>query len=294
MALFSENTFNEIADFTQLERTITGSIRLAAKNPATLYLFFQRYTYFNAYASSAISGLATSIGLSRYLFKNSELLVIEEADRGMEIAAQVMSAAADEGIKGMPVHRALAQLTLKTVGNYAELSVEERNEFAKIPTWLDEIIKELIINYQGTPGDIASLVRAMGFNFASELMGDRESALVDMVIRHENKGIGFDRYLKEKSTPVQIDGHRYSPWSWIIIHSKFDSPGVEAQHCEYALNALNMTVRYCSESEQQILTWAKEGFAKFVELQQRLFMESHRECLEILHGVKKSNLVPIS
>jgi hypothetical protein len=293
MALFTENTFTETVDFTQIERRIASTIRLVAKNPVSLYLFFQRYTYFNGFASAAIARLASSIGLSRYLFMNSELLVTEEADRGMDIAAQILTAAADEGIDNRPVHRALAQFTLKTIGNYAELSVEERNKFTNIPAWLDEIVKETIVNYEGTPNDIASLVRAMGFNFASEIFGDREYALLDMVVRHENKGIGFDRYLREKATSAIIQGHKYTPWCWVTIHSQCQSSGAEAEHCKNALAALNMSVRYRTESDQQMLTWAKEGFEKFVELQQRLFLEIHRESLQILQNSEKFNLLSV-
>jgi hypothetical protein len=293
MPLFTENTFTEIVDFSQIERTISSTIRLAAKNPVTLYLFFQRYTYFNSYASAAIARLASSIGLSHYLFTNSELLVTEEADRGMDIAAQILSAAADEGINGVPVHRALAQLLLKTIGNYAELSVEERNKFAQIPTWLDYIVKDTVANYEGQPDNIASLIRAMGFNYASEIFGDREYALIDMIVCHENKGLGFDRYLKDKAKPAMIQGHQYTPWCWVTIHSKFDSSGAEAEHSQCALEALNMSVRYRSESDQQMLAWAKEGFTKFVELQQSLFREIHRECLVQSHNNQKTSFISV-
>jgi len=219
------------------------------------------------------------------------LLAIEEADRGMEIAALVMSAAADEGMDDRPVHRVLAQLLLKTVGNYAGLSAEERNEFAKIPAWLNEIVDASIAGYQGTPGDIASLIRALGFHLASEMLGDREYSLLDMIIRRENKGIGFDRYLREKAVPVAIQGHKYHPWCWVVIHSECDRSAAEAQHRDYALTALNMAVRYCRESDQQMLTWAKEGFATFVELQQRLFKEIFSECLEMSASCNTSSKV---
>lgn len=211
----------------------------------------------------------------------------------MEIAAQVMAAAADEGANGTPVHRALAQLTLKTVGNYAGLSVEERNEFAKIPTWLNEIVDAVISSYQGTPGNIASLIKATGFHLASEMLGDCEYTLIDAIVRHENQGIGFDRYLKEQSTPIKIQGHRYIAWCWILIHGRHDGCGVEVEHCEYALAALNMSVHYRSESEQQMLNWTQEGFAAFVELQQRLFKQIYQECLELLQRSQPDHLMSV-
>ena len=281
MATFSEDFFHDLFDFEQIETTVTSTLRLVIKDPVALYLFFQRYSHFNGYASAMISRLASTIGLSRYTFSNPEMIVKEESDRGMDIAAQVMSAAADEGANGTPVHRALAQLTVRTVGDYADLNDSERNKFANIPDWLKQIVRDVISIYEGKIDDEASMVKAMGFHMASEMLGDREYALIDMVVRHENKGIGFDRYLKQKAKPALINDHRYTPWSWVVIHSKHDGTGVEAEHSEFAVSALNMAVRYGSASEKQIKAWAEEGFRAFVELQQRLFKEICRECLEM-------------
>ncbi len=281
MATFSESFFHELFDFEQIESTLTSTIRLAVKDPIALYLFFQRYSHFNGYAAAMIARLASTIGLSRYTFNNPELTVTEEADRGMDIAAQVMSAAADEGVNGTPVHRALSQLTVKTVGDYAGLNDAERNQFADIPLWLREIVRNVIATYEGKIDDEASLVKAMGFHIASEMLGDREYALLDMVVRYENEGIGFDRYLRQKAKPVLINDHRYVPWSWVLIHSRHDGSGVEIEHSQFALAALNMAARYGSASEKQVKTWAEEGFRAFVELQQRLFREIRLECLEM-------------
>ena len=281
MATFSEDFFHESFDFEQIENTLTSTLRLVVKDPVSLYLFFQRYSHFNGYASAMIARLASTIGLSRYTFKNPELTVIEESDRGMDIAAQVMSAAADEGANGTPVHRALSQLTVKTVGDYAELNDKERNQFANVPSWLKEVVRDVIATYEGKVDDEASLVRGMGFHIASEMLGDREYALLDMVVRYENEGIGFDRYLRQKAKPVLINDHRYVPWSWVLIHSRHDGSGVEVEHSEFAIAALNMAARYGTASEKQVKAWAEEGFRKFVELQQRLFREIRLECLEM-------------
>lgn len=281
MTTFSEEFFYELFDFEQIEGTLTSTLRLVVKDPVLLYLFFQRYSHFNGYASAMIARLASTVGLSRYCFKNPELIVTEESDRGMDIAAQILSAAADEGANGSPVHRALSQLSVKTVGDYAELTDQERNKFADIPHWLKEIVRDVISTYEGEVNNEASMIKAMGFHLASEMLGDREYALLDMIVRHENQGIGFDRYLKEKAKPAIINDHRYSPWSWILIHSKYNGSGVEAEHSEFAVAALNMSVRYGSASEKQMKIWAEEGFRAFVGLQQRLFREIRLECLEM-------------
>jgi hypothetical protein len=277
MQKFSEASFQSAFKVSELDEGILSSLRFATKHPTTLYLFFHRYTYFNGYASTVISRLASSLGLSRYLFSDPNCPVIEEADRGMEIAANVLAAAADEGAQGGVCHRSLAQLTLQTIGDYASLSVERRNQFAQVPEWLSQIVQSVVANYQGIPGNRASLVRALGFHAASEYLGDRENAVIDRVIRLENGETGFNRYMKEQATRGQINGHFYHPWSYILIHGRHDGSGVEAEHFEYALQALNLCVEYQSVSVDLIETWVMEGFGQFVKLQQRLFDEIHQE-----------------
>ncbi|HEY9642631.1 MAG TPA: hypothetical protein V6C57_19245 [Coleofasciculaceae cyanobacterium] len=277
MRPFSESLFQGAFNFSELDEGVKSTIRLANQSPLTLYLFFHRYTYFNGYASTLISRLASSIGLSRYLFADPHEPVMEAADRGMQIATHVLAAAADEGANGGVCHRSLAQLTLQTAGDYARLTTEQRNQFAQVPTWLEQIVQSLVIHYQGTPGDRASLVQALGFHAASELLGDRENAVIDQVIRFEGKASGFNRYMNEPVRQQMIQGHRYHPWAYILIHGQHEGAGVEAEHFEDALNALNLCAQYQPHLSDQIQTWALEGFSTFVKLQQRLFFEMRQE-----------------
>ena len=292
MAVFTESYFNELFDFSQLDRTVSSTVRLAAKNPTSLYQFLQRYCYFNGYASSVISRLASSIAMSRYLFMDPNTFDTEQADRGFQISAEVMIAASDEGAYEI-THRELAQLLLKTAGDYAELSTGERNQMATIPAWLEEIVQETMAKYQGTPGNAESLIKAIGFHAASELLGDREYALIDMIIRHENKGIGFDRYLRNETSATRIrqGGHCYDPWCYIVIHGKYEGTGAEARHFVHVLNALNMIAPNRPESEEQINQWVIEGFKSFVKLQQSLFRKIFQECLEMSQQSKKVDLI---
>ena len=279
MAIFSETLFTERFDFVELEQTVASTVRLATQNPTSLYLFFQRYTYFNGYASSVIARLASSIAMSRYLFNDPNELEIEQADRGFRISAEVMVAASDEGAYGI-THRELGQLLLKTSADYAELSIDERNDFFQVPAYLDEISNAVMSGYQGTPGDAISLIKAIGFHAASEMLGDREYALIDKIVRYDRKGSGFDTYLRN-SSPVPMRGHRYDPWCYIVIHGKHEGSGAEARHFDHVLDALNMVVACRPESEEQIMEWVLQGYQSFVELQQKLFKDIYRECLEM-------------
>jgi hypothetical protein len=288
MTQFTESYFEGLFDFAELDRTVSSTIRLATKDPVTFYQFFQRYIYFNGYASSVIARLASSIAMSRYLFKDPNVAVAEEADRGFQISAEVMVAASDEGAYEI-THRELAQLLTKTLGDYAQLSVEERNQMSVVPAWLDEIVAETMAGYQGTPNDAHSLIKAIGFHAASELLGDREYALLDMIVRHENKGIGFDKYLRSesKATRIRQGGHRYDPWCYIVIHGKYEGTGAEAKHFVHVLNALNMLAGTRPESAEQIAELVEEGFRSFVELQQRLFKKIFQECLTMSQKPQK-------
>ncbi len=280
MKQFTESYFEQLFDFAKLDNTVSSTIRLAAKDPRTLYQFFQRYIYFNGYASSVIARLASSIAMSRTLFNDPTVFSTEEADRAFQISAEVMIAAADEGSHEI-THRELAQLLTKTLGDYAELSTGERNPISNVPQWLDDICKETMAKYQGTPGDAESLIKAIGFHAASELMGDCEYALIDMIIRYENEGNGFDCYLKQETKATKIGKHNYLPWGYILIHGKYEGTGAEARHFVHVLNALNMVLETRPESEEQITEWVLEGFKSFVELQQSLFRKIFQECLTI-------------
>jgi hypothetical protein len=282
-SILSKDLINRLYDVPSLDRSVEATCELAIKDPRALYLFMQRYVHFNGYAGSLVARLASSIGLSRDLFNNSNS-VIDEADRGMEIAAKVFAATidehADQGAKYIP-HRTLAQITLKAVGDYAGLTEKERNEFAVVPTWMKEVLNDTVTKYQGVPGDAAALIRGMGCHVASEMLADREYALIDKVIRHDNRGKGFDAFLRSGDGKAKINGHNFSAWYWIVIHSKHQGVGVEAEHSDFALEAIDLAAAYRPESAQQIREYALEGFSDFVAIQQRVFAEITKECSEL-------------
>ncbi len=150
-------------------------------------------------------------------------------------------------------HRATDQILLHTVGDYAQLSVPERDRIAQVPTWLTEITQALASQYQETPSDdVATLVRTLGFHAAAEMMGDLEQAVFDRLVRHN------------------------CPWCYLLIYSHDES--------QHALNALNLILDYRPELPEQIKAWVYEGYQSFIEVHQQLFYEIYRECLEFQYG----------
>lgn len=274
---FTVETFEDLVDRESAEANIEATIELAAASPEGLYRFMQRYAHFNAPAGSLVARLASSIGLSRELFQETSIPVTDQADRGLDIAAKVLAATIDEHADGgaKVTHRRLAQALMNAIGEYAHIGNLERNQVAQTPNWLTEVVGDLVAGYQGKIGDLQALVTAVGFHIGSELLADREYSLIDKVVRHNNRGLNFDAYLQGKQ--IEISGKRLSPWYWIVVHGKHNSSGVEAEHCQMALDALNLMAEYRPESRATILEWASKGFVDFAELQQRLFFQMEIE-----------------
>jgi hypothetical protein len=90
-SILNKDLINRLYDVPKLDRAVESTCEMAIRDPRALYLFMQRYVHFNGYAGSLVARLASSIGLSRDLFNNANS-VIDEADRGMEIAAKVFAA----------------------------------------------------------------------------------------------------------------------------------------------------------------------------------------------------------
>jgi hypothetical protein len=275
---FTVETFQNLFDRHQNDATIESTVELAVTSPVKLYYFMQRYAYFNSFAGSLVARLASSIGLSYSLFRHKDISVLDQSDRGLEIAAKIFAATVDEhadaGADNVP-HRTLAQATLKAIGEYAQLSDTQLNQAAQTPEWMNEIITIALDGYSGKIGDVEALATSLGFHIGSELLADREYSLIDKVVRYTNRGTGFDTWLKGKQ--VEVGGKNLSPWYWIVIHGKHNSTGVEAEHCQLAIDALNLLAQYRPESQATILKWASKGFLDFAQLQERLFEDIHTE-----------------
>jgi hypothetical protein len=292
---FTTESFDSLFDRQMNNANIEATIELAAIDPVNLYYFMQRYAYFNSYAGSLVARLASSIGISYQLFRQSEVAVVEQSDRGLEIAAKVLAATIDEhadaGAQQVP-HRTLAQITLKAVAEYAQLGDLELNQIAKAPDWMETIITDLIAGYQGKIDDLEAIVTALGFHIGSELLADREYSLIDKVVRYTNRGTGFDAWLQGKQ--VEVGGKRLSPWYWIVVHGKHNASGVEADHFELALDALNLLAQYRPEANELIWKWASKGFLDFAELQQRLFTGTKAELAALNPQVRASMMAELN
>ncbi len=292
VCLFTKQEFNNRFNFDLLDETIEKSCRTAMENPKAFYLFIQRYAHFNGVASSLVTRLASSIGLSRDIFRESDCEIYDEADRGLEVAAKVLEASieefSDDHHQGFS-HRTLAQATMKAVGNYAGLSLQERNELSKIPDWFSQILAEHSEVYQGEIGNLEALIKAMGFHAASEILADHEYSIIDKLVRGEKVDPNFGQYLKDINGKVDFDGKKASAWYWIGVHSSYNKKSVEEGHYLAALEALDLAIKYCDRSEGEAYKWAFAGFENFVNVQQAFFKELQKECVNTLDSLAVMN-----
>ncbi|MBC6420057.1 MAG: hypothetical protein GDA44_15470 [Prochloron sp. SP5CPC1] len=223
-------SLDEIFNFWEIDSLVKDCCQIASQNPQRLYLFMQRYAFFNSFAGSLVARLASSIGLSHNVFVDPSCPDLEEADRRMDIAANIFAATVDEHsdchYKDTP-HRTLAVATLKAIGDFASLSEEQKNKLSQTPQYLTPILEKTIQGYQGVPGNAWELVKSMGFHAASEILASHEYTVIDEIIRYENQGQGFDGYLSNGNRQVTVNGQNINPWSWIVIHGNYKGSGVE-------------------------------------------------------------------
>ncbi len=283
--LFTAEKFDGCFNLNELNVLVETACRNAVQHPTAFYLFMQRYVHFNGHAGSLVARLASAIGLSRDFFIDPTCPVYDESDRGMEVAARVLAATIDEHEdshgKGLS-HRRLAQTTLKSVGDYAELSNAVRDELGVIPPWFATLMREFAQGYQGQPGDLPSLVRGMGFHAASEVLADREYVAIDRIVRHENKNVGYDAFLRDGNGRYEIDGKPVGAWYWVAVHGSHMQAGVELEHFDEALAGINLAARYLKHDPAQISQWVFEGFSQFATIQQNFFRQVNRECLDLI------------
>lgn len=207
----------------------------------------------------------------------------------MEVAAKVLEAAIEEHSDKHQkyfAHRTLAQATLKAIGSYACLNAQQRNEFAKTPDWLATLINQFVEGYQGIPGNIEALIKSIGFHIASEILAHREYSIIDKIVRQENSGLAFDKYLKDTNGKIDFSSKKISSWYWVVIHGNYNNYGVDKKHADAALEALNLAIRYLSHIQIDVQELAFIGFRDFVNIQQNFFQKAQQECLEFCFNSK--------
>lgn len=261
-------------DIARIDSLMENTCRDAIANPKSLYWFMERFVRYSRTYSYIVPALASKIG-SSMLFQETGCSSLECAERSMDVAAKVFAASVEEfcdprtGVS----HRTLSYALLDKIAQYADLSTEEIKHIASSGSWLDDFIKQVEAGYDADPNNLCSLIEAMGFHAATETIGGHEFSIINSVIFSQQRSDRFGQFVK--NSKVSFPEGTVSPWYWIVIHGTENTAGVEADHSDDAINALNLAVQYTSVPEEQIIAWAGKGVAKFAHVQEKFF-----QCLQ--------------
>lgn len=279
--------FHPWVDIARIDSLMEDTCRDAITNPTSLYWFMQRFIRYSRTYSYIVPALASKIGSST-LFQETGCSTLGCGERSMDVAAKVFTASIEEfrdprtGVS----HRTLSYALLDKLAQYADLSTEEIHHIISLGTWLDDILLQVEAGYDANPTNLCSLVEAMGFHAATETIGGRESSIINTVIFSGQRSDRFGKFIK--SSKVRFPEGTVSPWYWIVIHGTENTVGLEADHSDDAINALNLAVQYTSVSSEQIIAWAGKGVAKFAKVQETFFQHLKKE-LHIVSGTANHN-----
>lgn len=268
-------------DIARIDSLMENTCKDAITNSRTLYWFMQRFVRYSRTYSYVVPALASKIG-SSLLFQETGCSTLECGERSMDVAAKVFAASIEEfcdprtGVS----HRTLSYALLDKLAQYADLSTQEIHQIASLGTWLNDILLQVEAGYDADPTNLSSLIEAMGFHAATETIGGHEFSIINSVIFSKQRRDHFGQFIK--SNKVKFSECSVSPWYWIVIHGTENTVGVEADHSDEAINALNLAVQYTSVSEEQIIAWAGKGVAKFAHVQETFFRRLQDELHTVL------------
>lgn len=260
----------------EIDAVMQSACQTALSSPVGLYSFMHRFVHYARAYSALVPSLCSSIGSSPF-FKDPHCAFQAHAERSMDVAAKVFTASIEEfcdprtGVS----HRTLSYALLDKLADYASLTTEDVNTIASSGDWLIEIISVVEDNYTAQASNLASLIRAMGFHAAAETIGENECSIIDAVLFKSQRAQAFGEFIRRSK--VSFTEGTVSPWYWIVIHGTEGTKGLEVEHSADALEALNRAVAYTSESEDQIIAWASEGFGQFAEVQKAFFTKVRQE-----------------
>jgi hypothetical protein len=274
--MITAQSFQSWIDVPSVDRVMEAACREAVLSPKALYVFMHRFVHYGRSYSFLVPKLAGAIGASK-LLRDQSCPVSAHAERSMDVAANVLSAAIEEfrDPRTKVSHRTLSYGLLDTLAEYAKLSDADVNHIAASGDWLAGVLESVSQGYDTTSDNLSRMVQAIGFHVGAEIVGEHECSIINSVVFSERRDTAFGRFIKQSKLRFQ-DGV-VSPWYWIVIHGTFDTKGVEAVHADDALLALNQVVQYSSASEAQIIEWADQGFARFNQTQKTFFQSVQQE-----------------
>ena len=243
--------------FAESLRRITGGEQLLRA--------LGRYIQFNSVFGSGVANLSGEIAARQDLFRDSSEVAQLVADRSVDVAAEIFSAAIDEfgghAAARRCTHRALAQATLKAAGEFFGCQQDALDQAVRLNRATRAATSKVLDGYGiNQQLDEHKLLRAVGFHLGSEMLADEEFRLLDSFLQTEYPELV--RYLERAR--VAINGGTCPAYLWISVHTS-----VEAEHFADALVSTNQALRYYAgaQSRRRIREWLVDGFAEFAAVQ---------------------------
>lgn len=274
--MITTQSFSSSLDVPSVNAVMEAACREAVLSPKALYLFMHRFVHYGRSYSFLVPRLAGIIGSSK-LLRDPNCAIAAHAERAMDVAANVLTAALEEfrDPRTDVSHRTLSYGLLDKLAEYANLSEREISEVATSGDWLAEVLEAVSQGYDASSDDLSSMVQAMGFHVGAEIVGEYECSIINEVLYTEQRDTSFGHFIKRSK--LHFDAGSVSPWYWIVIHGTFGTKGVELKHSDGALLALNQLVEYSTASEAQVVEWADQGFDRFNKTQKSFFQFVHQE-----------------
>ncbi|HLK58651.1 MAG TPA: hypothetical protein VKU00_18920 [Chthonomonadaceae bacterium] len=258
------------ADLEPVLRTHTGNEAFSrclesVSAGESLLRLLGRYIHFNSVFGGGVANLAGEIAVRQDLFRDPQETVELLADRSVEVASDIFFAAVDEfddrSTARRDTHRTLAQATVKGAGQYFHHEGAALNAIIRPNASTLDAMQRVREGYGLDQAiDTPKLFRALGFHAGSEVLADREFALLDRYLHTHHAALV--EYLEQ--TKIEINAEQHNAYFWIFIHTS-----VEADHFAFATKGANRALRFYTGKEDgaEVKGWIVDGFAQFAEVQ---------------------------
>jgi hypothetical protein len=265
-------------DFDRTLAAVTTAVDGATSGGGVeLLRFLGRFVSWNGGFGSGVATLAGKIGRARHLFLDPNERIAAAADRSVHVASYFFDAARDEfddrATPHRDTHRTLAQAVIKGIVAHHHLEDAAVDEALDEPLWLTGLHDRTRLGYGlGTPDDLPSIFRSMGFHLGSEVLADQEFTQIDQSLRAKAPAL-VDTLLRTK---VHIADQDHAAYYWVGIHSGLGG-SVEHDHFEWAVQGVREAFRYTAKRHHEYLReQVLVGFEDFARCHTEFFRLCNR------------------
>lgn len=268
-----------LSSFDAAETRVRKALDDSIGDARAFVRFFGRYTSWNGFFGSAVATLAGKVGRCRGMFLDPSQPVRQLADRSVYIASFFFDAARDEfddrDTLHRDTHRCLAQSTVKGLidwhagrGGTQFQDAAVLNALLQEPLWLHTLNAQVAHGYgAGTPDDVPSVFRSIGYHLGSELLADQEFSRIDQTMRE--RAPEMTEFLCNHK--VNIAGQEHVAYQWVSIHSGHGG-GAEADHFKWATRGARLAFRYvAAELHDELRREIHKGFRQFAADHEEFF-----------------------